>query len=410
MVLEIGRRDTVESPPRSRQAVEENRAGQACGRLTTSTDRIFRLNSVAVYSTCIFCHSPLGSNEVFEDFPVGRRLAYDPARGRLWVVCQQCARWNLTPVEERWETIEHAERLHADTRLKIGSESISLARLSDGVEVVRIGGPTRTELAIWRYGDAFRRRRRRNLLLAGTVVGVGAVGIGSVGMLATGLSTFVGAQFALQVNEFARFGMPGRTLTRLRFAGRETLAINSLQLRYSYLGQGPDGGLVLQLGASHGARAGAPILVTGNDAVVALRKMLPGVNRMGGTRDHIQRAIEYVTREGTVERVLERIAANGAQLTRRDEARGLTRQMLDHALARRTGLLALPTAISLALEIALHEDLERRALEGELRELELAWREAEEIAKIADGLLLPESVELDLERLRDRNSRRADSL
>jgi hypothetical protein len=40
----------------------------------------------------------------------------------------------------------------------------------------------------------------------------------------------------------------------------------------------------------------------------------------------------------------------------------------------------------LALEMALNEDTEQRALEGELAELEAAWREAEEIAGIADNL------------------------
>jgi hypothetical protein len=41
---------------------------------------------------------------------------------------------------------------------------------------------------------------------------------------------------------------------------------------------------------------------------------------------------------------------------------------------------------ALALEMALHEESEREALEGELAALELAWREAEEIAAIADSL------------------------
>ena len=40
----------------------------------------------------------------------------------------------------------------------------------------------------------------------------------------------------------------------------------------------------------------------------------------------------------------------------------------------------------LALEMAANEDTERRAMEGELADLERAWREAEEIAAIADEL------------------------
>src|SRR5690606_3642640 len=41
---------------------------------------------------------------------------------------------------------------------------------------------------------------------------------------------------------------------------------------------------------------------------------------------------------------------------------------------------------ALAFEMALHEEAERRALEGELAQLEAAWREADEIADIADRL------------------------
>jgi len=52
----------------------------------------------------------------------------------------------------------------------------------------------------------------------------------------------------------------------------------------------------------------------------------------------------------------------------------------------RTGRNKLARPESLALEMALHEETERRALQGELAALEAAWREAEEIAGIADAL------------------------
>jgi uncharacterized protein with PIN domain len=55
-----------------------------------------------VFTTCLFCHAALGANRELEAFQVGRRLAFDPERGRLWVVCSHCARWNLTPLEIRW--------------------------------------------------------------------------------------------------------------------------------------------------------------------------------------------------------------------------------------------------------------------------------------------------------------------
>ncbi len=40
----------------------------------------------------------------------------------------------------------------------------------------------------------------------------------------------------------------------------------------------------------------------------------------------------------------------------------------------------------LALEMAVHDELERDAMQGELSALEEAWRQAEEIAAIADRL------------------------
>ncbi len=46
----------------------------------------------------------------------------------------------------------------------------------------------------------------------------------------------------------------------------------------------------------------------------------------------------------------------------------------------------------LALEMALHEGDERRAMEGDLHELEARWREADAIAKIADEMFLSEGI------------------
>ena len=53
---------------------------------------------------------------------------------------------------------------------------------------------------------------------------------------------------------------------------------------------------------------------------------------------------------------------------------------------RQLGALRLDPAERLALEMAMHEETERRALEGELALLTAAWKEAEEIAAIADEL------------------------
>src|SRR5439155_9555245 len=123
-----------------------------------------------MFATCVFCQRPLGRNETFESFPVGRRLAFDPNKGRLWVVCPHCERWNLTPLEERWEVIERAEELYRATRRRVATGHIGLGKLNDRTELVRIGEPLRPEFAAWRYGDQFGRRRRRQMLIAGAGV------------------------------------------------------------------------------------------------------------------------------------------------------------------------------------------------------------------------------------------------
>jgi hypothetical protein len=50
--------------------------------------------------------------------------------------------------------------------------------------------------------------------------------------------------------------------------------------------------------------------------------------------------------------------------------------------------------------MALHEEAERRAMEGELRQLEEAWKDAEEIAAIADNMFMPSSFDSVLRRMK----------
>ena len=119
-----------------------------------------------VYHTCLYCTKELGANDVLETLPIGRRVAFDAAQGRLWVVCRSCEKWNLVPFDTRLETIDACERLFADTRLRFSTDNIGLARVREGLELVRVGPALRPEFAAWRYGDRFGSRRRRNLLIA----------------------------------------------------------------------------------------------------------------------------------------------------------------------------------------------------------------------------------------------------
>ena len=117
-----------------------------------------------MYTTCLFCNESLGKNDMIELFPVGRRIAFDAEKGRLWVICPHCTRWNLSPIEERWEAIEDCERRFRATHLRYSTDNIGLAQLREGLELVRIGKALRPEVAAWRYGDVIQRRGSGRLL------------------------------------------------------------------------------------------------------------------------------------------------------------------------------------------------------------------------------------------------------
>ena len=137
-----------------------------------------------MYKTCIYCHRNLGENESVENFPVGRRLAFDAEKGRLWVVCDNCRRWNLTPLEERWEAIEECERYYRDTTIRYSTDNIGLAQLGEGLDLVRIGKPQRPEFAAWRYGRQFMRRRlvrlAKDLSVAAGAVAAHVLGVNAI--------------------------------------------------------------------------------------------------------------------------------------------------------------------------------------------------------------------------------------
>jgi hypothetical protein len=341
-----------------------------------------------MYSTCLFCTQALGRNEVLEHFPVGRRIAFDAEKGRLWVVCRQCARWNLTPLEERWEAIEEAERLFRDTRLRVSTEHIGLARLSEGLELVRVGKPKRPEIAAWRYGDQFGRRRRKGLLAAGALAVSG--GIALAGGVAAGLGMYGSWVAFKSIRHLVEYGLPMQTVARFHGAHESVITVQRRHLRESAIVVGTGGSFALQLTHSTGK-----LQLEGAEARRAASMIFPAVSRLGGTRDEVRLAVERLDRAGDAEHFLIQAARHGQRLTGGTHISTLTERPNDFE----SGLLALSTPFSLALEMALHEEQERRALEGELEELERAWREAEEIGAIADSLLLPPWIEEALRRM-----------
>lgn len=320
-----------------------------------------------MYSTCIFCHTAFEGNDAIEHFPVGRRLAFDAERGRLWVVCRRCRQWNLTPTEERWEAIEECERFYRDTRLRVSTDQIGLARLPSGLELVRIGRPERPEFAAWRYGDQLGRRRRTALIKVG--IGLGALGAVVAGGAAAGVGIGGFGWLIGQMGERIVKGSPERIVARVAVD-----RVGEVTVRGKHLNR-----LQLVSAGSAGWQLGVPfhkqfVTLEGDPAVRALGKLLPQLNRFGGSRERVSEAVSLIEREADPMRFFDAAA----------------RQAMSREKSK---ISALPEATRLALEMAAHEDSERRALEGELALLEQAWKDAEEVAAIADNMFLPAFVE-----------------
>lgn len=344
-----------------------------------------------MFSTCMFCNRSLGENQVVETFPVGRRLSFDPERGRLWVVCRKCERWNLSPIEERWEAIEDCERLYASTRLRASTEHVGLARLSEGLELVRIGKPRRDEFAAWRYGDQFGRRRKRAMLYgAGGAVVVGGVLIGG---LATGA---ISAALLGQSGNFVNLWVNGRTLATVRADDGRVLKLKLPELQKTRFEAGEeddDWSLILHKGKQAHRFEGV-------EARRLVGVVVPRINRAGAKSSVVREAVGQIEEVGHPEAFLR--AASGMKVA--------VSQMGPKRHQRETGLIAkLPQPTRLAIEMALHEEQERRALHGELKALEARWREAEEIAAISDELLLPEGAQEKLDAWREEASPNAEA-
>ena len=326
-----------------------------------------------MYGACIFCHSSLGRNEVVEPFPVGRRLAFDGATGRLWVVCPHCARWNLTPLEERWEAIEECERLFRDARHRVSGENIGLAQLPGELVLVRVGRPVLAELAHWRYGSTLTEQWRRGRW------GRAAVRAAKVGFAVTAMMPYVNYAYAVIGPVAMVVGdlLDRRVIARVPLAGGERLALDRDDLRDVRLLRDPSTDAGWELEIPH--RGGITSL-RGEPAIQAGAQVLAVLSRGGAPAVEVEGALEQLRGVRAPDEIF-RLAS--------DQLRA----------SGHLNVTALPRTSALALEMAAQEARERRALAGELAELERAWKDAEELAKIADDLLLPASVRQRLDQL-----------
>src|SRR5213595_3921598 len=138
-----------------------------------------------MFSRCAFCNAAFDGDGGPSGLGVVRRVAFDEWRGRLWVVCSKCSRWNLTPLDDRLERIESVARdARGGSRVVASTAQVALIRWQR-YDLVRVGKPLRVELATWRYGERLRTRQRERMKVVLPLT-VAAVGLGIAANVAAG--------------------------------------------------------------------------------------------------------------------------------------------------------------------------------------------------------------------------------
>jgi hypothetical protein len=258
---------------------------------------------------------------------------------------------------------------------------------------VRIGQPLLPEFAAWRYAREYKRRNAgRALGMAGAfTVMLGAplwfLATGPLGIaapLATGASLF-GSMLSHRESYWRTYG-------RIAVPDGSRVPVTWWQASQSKYAWDSDGTLIVELVHSgtmqlrRDRRNQQRTTLSGADAMRAMRDVIVAINRgtFAPSREEVSSAVNIVEQS---------VGETDLARDRREPLHFIERHV-------RPGRGTAPRPISepltptrLAIEIALHEADERRAIAGELGSLYARWEEAERIAQIADGELSMLSAE-----------------
>ena len=321
-----------------------------------------------MFRSCAFCNAAFDGDGGPSGLGIGRRLAFDEWKGRLWVVCPRCSRWNLTPFDDRLERIEALARAASAGRIAASTEQVALIRWQQ-YDFVRVGKPPRVELATWRYGERLRSRQRDRLKVVVPLT-VAAIGLGIAANVAAGGGFGVIVWNIHRIADGIYLRIVGGRKVNLLESPICAHCASPMELRARHVQHArvvPDSraDMAVVLSCPRCRREGAQ--VTGVDATQVLRQGLTYLNLARGGRRKAEDAARDVDGVGGPDQLVRDIARRELPLRSLRPERGL------------------------ALEMAVDE-------RAEVQELERQWREAEEIADIADGTLST-SAELE-ERLR----------
>ncbi len=325
-----------------------------------------------MFTRCLFCHKPFPENGQLAHLPRGRRIAYDPAEGRLWAICEGCSRWNLAPIEEREAALYELERIARDYAKPLThTANVSLLH-AGGLTLVRVGEASLVEQAWWRYGRELRKRKasyesHRSKLAAYTFGAMAYVG-DMIGFTDLDVAIDWEDTPVADILRWRRFGWAA-------WHGRETCPFCHSTLRalrydlgwWVYPLKGEDG----RLGVGIPCQRCDPwtpekvYALHGDVAENVLRRLLAYQNIGGASERRITDAARAI------------------------EEAGSAGEFALHVTENRQSLWKMGQTGTVGLEIALNESVERRMLDLEARALEFMWRKEEELARIIDRELTP---------------------
>jgi len=310
-----------------------------------------------MFRSCAFCNAAFDGDGGPSGLGIGRRIAFDEWKGRLWVVCPRCSRWNLTPFDDRLERIEAVARAASQGRIAASTEQVALIRW-ERYDFVRVGKPPRVELATWRYGERLRNRQRERMKVVVPLT-VAAIGLGIAANVAAGGGFGVIVWNVHRLVDGIYNGIVGRRRVALTEAPICASCGSVMDLRAKHVQHArvvPDRHAEMAVVLSCPRCRHEAAQLTGTDAVQALRQGLTFLNLKRGGRRRAEDAAREVDRVGGPDRLVRDIAQRELTLGSLRPERGL------------------------ALEMAVDE-------RAEVEELERQWKDAEEIADIADGTL-----------------------
>ncbi len=218
--------------------------------------------------------------------------------------------------------------------------------------------------------------------------GVGAV-VGTVAVAGVAVGVLSGAFFEVGFHAWNAV-RHSRTLVRLKDEGGKVIKLKAVDLeKAKLLSAGEDDDWVIEI-----KRGKLDKRWEGANAVRVANQIIPGINRTGAGKGVVREAVAEIENAGHPLEFLKRVSLENSDMADNVWTRPVGDGSWRPIKPKHYGLVhKLPRPSRLALEMALHEEQERRALQGELKTLEAVWKQAEEIAAISDSLLLPEGAD-----------------